>query len=214
MARGILIAGFDYSGAHEDEFHDWYDLEHLPERQRIPGFGECARWLGFHNPKQALATYDLESIGVLASPAYRAISRENLSVWSKRVVARCQRLIRFEGDQINPGTATVPAGSGGILINAMDVAPEHEVDFNAWYDEEHLPALRAVPGTLSAFRYRARSDGSSTHRYVAMYLLTEPEVTLSPAWKTAASSEWTDRLRPHFRNHLRVLARAYEREAG
>ena len=30
MAKGILAVGFDYTNAHEDEFHDWYDLEHIP----------------------------------------------------------------------------------------------------------------------------------------------------------------------------------------
>ena len=39
MANGLLFASFDYSGAHEDEFHDWYDLEHIPERLRVPVAG-------------------------------------------------------------------------------------------------------------------------------------------------------------------------------
>ena len=43
MARGILLVGLDYTKAYEDEFHDWYDLEHLPERARIVGFGACER---------------------------------------------------------------------------------------------------------------------------------------------------------------------------
>ena len=38
MAKGILIAAMDFSAAPEDEFHDWYDLEHVPERLRVPGF--------------------------------------------------------------------------------------------------------------------------------------------------------------------------------
>src|ERR1700731_3438216 len=38
MAKGILIAAMDFSAAPEDEFHDWYDLEHIPERLRVPGF--------------------------------------------------------------------------------------------------------------------------------------------------------------------------------
>jgi hypothetical protein len=33
MGRGLLVAAFDFSTAHTDEFHDWYDLEHIPERQ-------------------------------------------------------------------------------------------------------------------------------------------------------------------------------------
>ena len=34
MARGILIAAMNIANAAEDEFHDWYDTEHLPERRR------------------------------------------------------------------------------------------------------------------------------------------------------------------------------------
>ena len=36
MAKGLLFAAFDYAPAKEDEFHDWYDLEHIPERLRVP----------------------------------------------------------------------------------------------------------------------------------------------------------------------------------
>ena len=85
MAKGILAVGFDYTNAHADEFHDWYDLEHIPERQRVPGFGTCERWIGVANPKHAVATYELDSLDVLQSDAYKAIAYENLSVWSKRV---------------------------------------------------------------------------------------------------------------------------------
>ena len=46
MAKGILIAAMDFSASREDEFHDWYDLEHIPERLRIPGFLNADRWIG------------------------------------------------------------------------------------------------------------------------------------------------------------------------
>ncbi len=42
MARGLLVAAFDFATAHADEFHDWYDLEHIPERQAVPGFGQTS----------------------------------------------------------------------------------------------------------------------------------------------------------------------------
>ena len=210
MPKGILIAAFDFSHAHADEFHDWYDLEHIPERQRVPGFGTCERWIGAANPKYAVATYDLDAPDVLRSDAYRAIAYENLSVWSKRVTAMCTRLLRFEGEQILPGNQPAPKGAGGLLVNAMNVAPEHEADFNDWYNKEHLPALSAVPGVLCARRYRG--EGGS-HRYVALYHLENAEVANSAAWKAAAASPWTDRLRPHFRDHLRILTGAYARAA-
>lgn len=208
MAKGILIAAMNIANAAEDEFHDWYDTEHLPERQRVPGFLLCQRWIGETDRKVSVATYDLDTVGILQSPGYRAIGGENLSPWSKRVTGRVERLMRFEGDQILPGDALPPADAGGLLVNAMNVEPAAEAEFNEWYDKEHVPALAAVPGVLSARRFRATS---SNRRYVALYHLKGPEVQATAAWKSAADTEWTRRMRPHFRDHLRLVCKKYAR---
>src|ERR1044071_703272 len=121
MAKGILIATMNIGGAAEDEFHDWYDTEHLPERQRVPGFLLCQRWIGAQDPKISVATYDLEQIAVLQSPAYQAIAGANLSPWSKRVTSRVERLMRFEGEQILPGDRLPPGKARGPPLHAMDV---------------------------------------------------------------------------------------------
>jgi hypothetical protein len=110
MANALLLAVFDFSGAHADEFHDWYDLEHIPERRAIAGFGACQRWIGADQPEISVATYDLDSIDVLRGEAYRSIAYGNLSVWSKRVTTMCRRLLRFEGTQITPGDAQRAGG--------------------------------------------------------------------------------------------------------
>jgi len=210
MAKGILLVAFDYTNAHADEFHDWYDLEHIPERERVPGFGACARWISVANPKHAVASYELDSLSVLESAHYKAIAYENLSVWSKRIGKIATRLLRFDGEQTLPGDLAGPAGAGGLLVNAMNVDPAHEDEFNEWYDHEHIPALSKVPGTLCARRFR---DGKGTHRYLALYHLASPDVPLTPAWKTAAGTPWSARLRPHFRDHLRILTGRYVRGA-
>jgi hypothetical protein len=211
MAKGLLLAAFDFSGAHADEFHDWYDLEHIPERRAVHGFGACERWIGAEQPAISVATYDLDSIDALRGEAYASIAYGNLSVWSKRVTAMCNRLLRFEGTQLTPGAAAAPEGAGGLLFNAMNVAPVAEADFNAWYDEEHLPALARVPGTLAARRYRSAEAGGGLHRYVALYHLESPVVTQSAAWKAAVDTPWSAKMRPHFRDRIRILARRYVR---
>jgi hypothetical protein len=208
MAKGILIAAMNIGNAAEDEFHDWYDTEHLPERVRVPGFQLCQRWIGTQDPKVSVATYDLDTIGVLQSPGYQAIGGANLSPWSKRVTSRVERLMRFEGDQILPGDQLPPDNAGGLLLNAMNVEPAAEAEFNEWYDKEHIPALAAVPGVLCARRFRATS---ANRRYVALYHLAVPDVQATPAWKSAADSEWTRKLRPHFRDHLRLVCKKYVR---
>jgi hypothetical protein len=208
MAKGILIAAMSIGNAAEDEFHDWYDTEHLPERVRVPGFQLCQRWIGTQDAKVSVATYDLDGIGVLQSPGYEAIAGANLSPWSKRVTSRVERLMRFEGDQILPGDQLPPEDAGGLLLNAMNVEPAAEAEFNEWYDNEHIPALAAVPGVLCARRFRATI---ANRRYVALYHLVSPGVQATPAWKSAADSEWTRKLRPHFRDHLRLVCKKYTR---
>ncbi|MDB5864410.1 MAG: hypothetical protein JWO70_2216 [Betaproteobacteria bacterium] len=210
---GLLVAGFDSAPVNPDEFNDWYDTEHVPERRRVPGFVNCERWVGAENPGLSIATYDLESLDVLKTGAYRAIAGENLSPWSKRVIGKAKRLCRFEAVQMPPGDVVAPAQAGGLLLFAMNVAPQAESDFNAWYDEEHIPRLAAVTGCLSARRFTivdAVSDGR--HRYLALYHLSSPEVCASKAWEEAAVTPWTRKVRPFTRDRMRIPLRRYERE--
>jgi hypothetical protein len=210
MAKGLLFASFDYSGAHEDEFNDWYDLEHVPERLRVPGFINAERWLGDENPKIAVATYDLDNPRVLYTPPYEAVGGVNSSVWTKRVTAMAQRIMRFEGEQLVPGDVAAPAGAGALLVASMNIDPAAEHEFNEWYNAEHLPQLGAVPGVLCARRYRA-SDTASERKYLALYHLTGTDVSRSEAWNKAADTEWTRRVRPHFRDLLVLRLKRYVR---
>jgi hypothetical protein len=88
----------------------------------------------------------------------------------------------------------------------MNIAPELEAEFNEWYDKEHIPALAAVPGVLCARRFRGTSGN---RKYVALYHLTSPDVVESAEWKQARQSDWTSRLQPNFRDHLRLVLRRY-----
>ena len=211
MPNGLLIAGFNFRNVAQDEFNDWYDTEHVPERSRVPGFLNCQRWLGAEDPQISIATYDLSALSVLQSPAYRAIAYENLSPWSKRVVGRCERLLRFEGEQTLPGEAAAPNDAQALLLNAMSAAPEGEAEFNRWYDEEHIPALARVPGVLCARRFRATS--TTLQKYVALYHMTSPEVCTTEAWSRAVETPWTKKIRPYMRDRLRIVCTAYRRES-
>ena len=211
---GLLVAGFNYAAAAEDEFNDWYDTEHIPERSRVKGFVNCERWLGAEDPMISIATYDLASPAVLQAPEYRAIAGANLSPWSKRVTGRCQRICRFEAEQILPGDRAAPRNAGGLMLFAMNVAPEIEPEFNAWYDEEHIPRLSAVAGCLSARRFRmTNAISSGNQRYLALYHLAAPDVCSSPAWRAAADTPWTLKVRPHTSDRMRLVLRRYHRKA-
>jgi hypothetical protein len=53
-----------------------------------------------------------------------------------------------------------------IHIVRVDIDPEYEAAFNAWYEETHFPDLLACPGWLSAERFISIGQGP---KYAAMY---------------------------------------------
>jgi hypothetical protein len=211
MAKGVLFMAFDFSTARADEFHDWYDLEHVPERLRVPGFLNAERWIDDANPHIHVATYDLDSVGVLETPAYRAVGGGNQSVWTKRITSMCGRIMRFEGEQLVPGDQTAAAAAGALLVASMTPDPDAEAEFNEWYDNEHLPQLLTVPGVIGGRRFRA-TDTASERRYLSLYHLRDIGVSRSGAWAAAANTRWTERMRPRLRDLLVLRMNRYERK--
>ena len=49
-------------------------------------------------------------------------------------------------------------------------------------------------------------------KYLALYHLTGPDVLRSDAWKKAANTPWTERMRPHFRDLLAIRCKRYIRQ--
>jgi hypothetical protein len=208
---GTLIAVLDFHGVAQNEFNDWYDTEHIPERRRVPGFLSVQRWLSADGEPLSIATYDLQSLDVLASAPYRAIAGDNFSPWSKSIIGRCKRFWRYEAVQILPGDRVSPEGAGALLFFGMNVDPDAEDDFNRWYDTEHVPNLAKVPGVLAARRYRSVVG---EHKYVALYHLESPDVASSEPWSKAIETPWTHRIRPKTRDRMRIVCKRYERPAA
>ncbi|HET6308385.1 MAG TPA: hypothetical protein VFG12_14445 [Rhodopila sp.] len=212
MAKGLLFMAFDFTPAHEDEFHDWYDLEHVPERLSVPGFLNAERWIDDENPKIHVATYDLAHAEVLASPPYRAVTGQGQSPWTRRITTQCRRIMRYEGEQLIPGDLSGAPEAGALLVASMNVAPAEEAEFTAWYNTEHLPQLAAVPGVLTARRFRA-TDTDSERRYLSLYHLRDGTVSRSDAWAQAANTEWTERMRPRLHDLMVLRMTRYRRRA-
>ena len=55
-----------------------------------------------------------------------------------------------------------------LLMVFVDIDSEHDADFNAWYNDEHVGDLMKFPGFLNFARYQALKGGP---RYLAMYEL-------------------------------------------
>jgi hypothetical protein len=89
-----------------------------------------------------------------------------------------------------------------MLVVEIEVEPDYEADFNQWYDNEHVPELVALPGFVSAQRYRLLSDSCT---YLALYELEYPSAATSHEYMSRAASEWFLRLRPHWKLRKRSV---------
>ena len=64
----------------------------------------------------------------------------------------------------------------GLLLTLTEPPPGMEEEFNAWYDEEHLPERLAIPGFRSVRRW------VSDRTYLATYELDSADVLQSAAY--------------------------------
>lgn len=208
---GAMIVVYDFSAIERDEFNDWYDTEHIPQRLGINGFMNAQRWLAIDNPKLSVVTYDVQCADVLRSPAYQAITGAASSPWTRRINKKCKLVARYVGEQILPGDRTGPEEAKGLLLLAMNVNAAVEEEFNCWNDTEHFPRLAAIPGVLAARRIRCTEGGQ---RYLAVYHTANTRVIDSPAWLEARETPWTWRIRGHTRDRMRIVCERYRGAGG
>jgi hypothetical protein len=105
-----------------------------------------------------------------------------------------------------PGASSGRAAPWHYIVET-DVVATAEQDLNDWYDQEHLPGLAGVPGTVRAERFIC-TDGAP--RYHACYDLESVETFGSPPWLAVRATAWSDRVRPSFRNTKRTMFKAID----
>lgn len=217
----LLLVQADVDPEQEQAWNRWYSGRHVPDREATPGFGHCARWesvsgtagVGAGGPlPKYLATYELESTDALKSEAYQALSQPpRLSDEDRAMLRLFRGTNRAVFERISEGLpegATDWHSAGGLLAVGLVPEPAYDEEYNAWYDEEHIPFLLKVPGVLRARRFRA-AEGEP--KYVALYELESPEVRQSEPFLRAIDTPWSARMRHQCARRLTGLFRGLSR---
>lgn len=186
--KNYLFARMNADDSVLDEFHDWYNNEHMAQASAIPGFGEHHRryesfavsgkhWDYYPNPRftgiyEIRSGADLEAS--INSDEYKDWSGDFLVKWQDRTKDEVSVLTeQIFGDEAAVEHATV-------LLVQMNVYPQVEEEFNDWYNNDHIPQASEIPGFGSAHR-RFRSielEGKYWHyrpkpMYTAIYAIKD-----------------------------------------
>ncbi|HLH84723.1 MAG TPA: hypothetical protein VKV38_15795 [Trebonia sp.] len=189
---GLLFVYSDPGPVPAAEFHDWYDNEHGPARLTVPGISAGYRFRALDGQAPPwLAYYEMRS-GALDSPEYKALaasaSAREKSIMSSLAVLdrRVYELISDSGP--DPAEGPPPA----VLAVSLSVPPAMEDDLAAWYTDEHIPMLLAVPGWRRVRRYRL-TDGTAP-AYLSLHEVASESVFDEPGYRAAVTTPWRNRI--------------------
>jgi hypothetical protein len=200
---GLITVWLDVAPEHEAELNNWYQREHLSQVVALDGVTSGRRYCCADAPRKYLAWYDTTNTRVEQGTAFQDMV-ERPTAWSIRMRTlygqnreRMNFQLMRDVGQIN--TTDTP----WLYIVHTDL-PYHIVDeYNAWYDEEHLPRLVTVPGVVRARRYAAITNNGP--RYLTAYELSDRDAFESPEGLIARKTPWTAKMRSLFQNTRRHM---------
>jgi len=69
-----------------------------------------------------------------------------------------------------------------VLVVTMEMDEADEAEFNEWYNEQHLPERMAIPGYVSARRFKLE-DGNNALKYLCIWEMVDGSPLQSVMYK-------------------------------
>jgi hypothetical protein len=216
----------------EPDFTRWCNEIHHAAVLHVDGFLSLRRYERVPGYRYAdpdgyrfLTVYQLATPEAVDSPAHQEHGRTAEPI-PEHVAAVLTYLRTVYGQCFPEAGSLTPSGvephpeqriGTAVLHVMMDVEPAWELEFNAWYNDEHLVSLLAVPGFLSARRFAdvawpaaGPEAAGGRHQYLAMYELEDVSVVDSPAYAQACEmTPWTEKVAPHLAFHSQIYRQVF-----
>ena len=204
QAKGLITVWLNVAPDREEELNDWYNAEHLRQVVALPGFVLGRRYSVDDAPLKYLAWYETVDETIESGPDFQRLVAQP-TPWTQRM----RTLYGTQNERMNfrlmrdVGRVTQP-DTQWLYIVHTDIPDDIVDEYNAWYDEEHLPRLVTVPGVVRARRYTAVSGNP---RYLTAYELTDRDAFESPEGLKARKTPWTAKMRSLFHNTRRRMCK-------
>lgn len=175
---GVVAIWHDLLPEARDEFYEWHNREHMPERLGIPGFQRGRRYIALNAGPVYFNLYEADSVQVLGGEDY--LARLNAPTpWTQKVVQSYRNVARSICDvHYSDGV-----GHGAYLLTLrFDVAAERYTEVLQALRDRVLPPLVDAQGItgvhfgtadeavskVETAEKKARSEGTEIPAWVIM----------------------------------------------
>jgi hypothetical protein len=172
---GVVAIWHDILPEAKQEYYDWHNREHLPERVGIPGFRRGRRYVALEGAPQFFTLYEADSAEVLSGVDY--LNRLNAPTeWTRRMMPSFRNFARSQCRvAVTSGT-----GSGGVMLTLrFNVAAEHRAGALEALTRRVLQPLNFAGGVTGVHLCLA-DEAASTIETVER--TTRPAVFEVPTW--------------------------------
>ena len=172
---GAVAIWHDLLPEAKDEFYQWHNREHMPERVGIPGFRRGRRYVAISGTPEFFNLYEADSPEVLSGQDY--LNRLNAPTeWTRRVVPNFRNVAR----SICRVAFTSGVGSGGVMLTmCFDIGAAHHARAVGAFTQGLLPRLaerRGVTGVHFLVADEATSKIETAEKKA------RADATLVPTW--------------------------------
>jgi hypothetical protein len=175
---GVVAIWHDLLPEAKDDFYEWHNREHMPERTAIPGFRRGRRYIATTGSPEYFNLYEADIPEVLGGVDY--LTRLNHPTpWTQQVVASFRNVARGICRVLYSGGV----GQGGAMLTLrFDVTDAAADEVSALLCQQLLPRLVDAPGLAGVHLCRtddatsridtaekqARSDGTQIPRWIVL----------------------------------------------
>jgi hypothetical protein len=156
MGQGAVLIWNDIADKGRDEFYEWHDKEHAPERLAIPGFRRGRRFVKRSHSPEWFTMYEADDLSVVTSPDY--LARLNAPT---PATERTLQYFRNTSRAVCRIVHSVGASTGGhVLAMRLNVPSERGDALSNYVIREAFPRAMLFTGVIACHLFVADEDAS------------------------------------------------------
>src|ERR1051326_6127418 len=140
----LWMVGSDIDPAYEEEYHRWYDEEHIAHLLAVPGFLSAGRYVALKDGPKYLALYELDHPDVLRSPAFldgvrfrpsaRRVQHSGGTIGRNYLMNGHRQIFPMHTNPIEQTEGPAPF----LQLGRIDIPAVIEDEFNDWYNTAYI----------------------------------------------------------------------------